>query len=310
MRLKPIQPGDIVDVVAPASASSKLELKMGVRRLRELGLVARVPKDIFAAKTSLFSNSDSKRLVQLKRAVFAPDSSLIWCVRGGYGAIRLMPEIEKWKRPATAKILLGYSDITTLHAYFNQKWKWPTLHGPLLDRLARNHLTPSEHQELFGMLYGDQSETVFNKLRPLNRAARQKRTLKSKVLGGNMTVLQSGLGTLGGLRPKGSILFFEDTGERPHRVDRMFSQFAQAGWFDQNSAVVLGHFQLHDLADKRKLWQEVIPRFAQAVKIPVLAGLPVGHDPKSQRTLPLNTPATLRLGSSPWLTVDSGIRRR
>ncbi|MGZ3723560.1 MAG: S66 peptidase family protein [Bdellovibrionales bacterium] len=309
MRLEAIQPGDIVDVVAPASACTKEELKLGIRALHALGLVPRVPKDIFA-KSLLFSNSDDKRLAQFKKAIYARDSRFIWCVRGGYGAIRLMPEIAKWKRPAHSKILLGYSDITTLHVYLNQKWKWPTLHGPLLDRLGRNALTPSEAKELFGLLYGGQSEVVFKNLKPLNKAARQKKSLRAPVLGGNMTVLQSGLGTPSSLRPRGDIIFFEDTGERPHRVDRMLAQFAQAGWFDGARAILLGQFMLNNPKDRRGLWNDVFPRFAAEMKIPVLAGMPVGHDPRAQRTLPFNTPAVLKLGVSPTLTVDSGIRAK
>jgi muramoyltetrapeptide carboxypeptidase len=307
MRLQAIQPGDIVDVVAPASACTREELKLGIKALHGLGLVPRVPKDIFA-KSLLFSNSDEKRLAQFKKAIYAADSHLIWCVRGGYGALRLMPEIQKWKRPARPKILLGYSDITTLHVYLNQQWKWPTLHGPLLDRLARNALTASERKELFGVLYGKQNEVIFKNLKPLNRAARQKKVLRGPVLGGNMAVLQSGLGTVAALRPKGDIIFFEDTGERPHRVDRMLSQFAQAGWFESARAVVLGQFMLNNAKDRRGLWNDVFPRFAAATKIPVLAGMPVGHDPRAQRTLPFNTRAELHLGPQASLIVDSGIR--
>lgn len=307
MRLDPIQPGDIVDVVAPAWASTKQELKLGIKALLALGLVPRVPKDIFG-KSALFANSDEKRLVQFKRAVYAPDSRLIWCVRGGYGAIRLVPAIEKWRRPELAKILLGYSDITTLHVLINQKWKWPTLHGPLLDRLARGAMTAREHKELFDILYGRKQEVKFNGLRPLNRAAKKSRVLNAKIVGGNMAVLQSGLGTPAALRPGKSFLFFEDTGERPHRVDRMLTQFEQAGWFRNCRAVLLGHFLLTDPHDRRLLWNDVIPRFAARMKIPVIAGLPVGHNRKAQRVLPFNTMAELHLGQSPTLLVDSGIR--
>jgi muramoyltetrapeptide carboxypeptidase len=309
MRLEAIEPGEIVDVVAPASACTREELKLGIRALREMGFKPRVPKAIFG-KSLLFSNADEKRLAQFKKAIYASDSRFIWCVRGGYGAIRLMQQIERWRKPKHAKILLGYSDITTLHVYLNQKWGWPTLHGPLLDRLGRNALTPSERKELFGLLYGKQAQVVFKNLKPMNRAARSNKTLRAPVVGGNMTVLQSGLGTASALKPKGEIIFFEDTGERPHRVDRMLTQFAQAGWFDKARAVVLGQFILQNPKDRRGLWQDVFPRFASSVKIPVLKGMPVGHDPRAQRTLPFNTEAELRLGAKATLKVDSGIRRK
>ena len=306
MRLKPLKPGAIVDVVAPASKCSVGELRGAVHALRELGLTPRVPKDLFG-KSLLFSNSDAKRLSHFKKAIYARDSRLLWCVRGGYGAIRLMPEIARWPRPRRAKILLGYSDITTLHVHLNQKWKWPTLHGPLLDRLGKDALTPLERRELLGLLFGRKSEIEFRNLKALNSAARKSRTVRGHILGGNMTVLQSGLGTSYSLKPGKFILFFEDIGERPHRVDRMLTQFQQAGWFKHCSAILLGDFILIESRDRRGLWNDVFARFAKNTNIPVVAGLPLGHNPKLQRTLPLNTFAELHLGPKPSLIVDSGI---
>lgn len=306
MRLQPIAAGAIVDVVAPASKCSVQELRGAVKALRELGLVPRVPKDLFG-KSLLFSNSDQKRLAHFKKAIYAKDSHFIWCVRGGYGAIRLMPEISRWPKPRQAKILLGYSDITTLHVFINQKWKWPTLHGPLLDRLGRGALTPLEHRELMGLLYGRQSSVEFKNLKALNSSARKRKIVRAPILGGNMTVLQSGLGTASALKPGKFMLFFEDTGERPHRVDRMLTQFHQAGWFKNCRAVLLGDFMLKENHDRRNLWNDVFARFARETGIPVVAGLPVGHNPKLQRTLPFNTSAGLYLGAKPSLIVDSGI---
>ncbi|NJL24344.1 MAG: hypothetical protein HC902_03670 [Calothrix sp. SM1_5_4] len=88
MLLEPLQNGEIVDIVAPASRCTDEELKNGLKVLRELGFVPRVPKNLFGGKTYLFANSDAERLRQLKSALYAPDSKLIWCVRGGYGALR------------------------------------------------------------------------------------------------------------------------------------------------------------------------------------------------------------------------------
>jgi len=304
--LEPVRQGDIVDVVAPASRCTNQELKSAVRSLIELGLRPRVPRRLFA-KSLLFSNTDEQRLKQLHKAIYAPDSSLIWCVRGGYGAIRLMEEVRRWPRPKTAKIFLGYSDITTLHAHFNQKWGWPTLHGPLLDRLGRDAMSVGERRQLLGMLFGKVAEAEFLKLRPLNAAARRKSVVRAPIVGGNLTVLQSGLGTPSSLRPGRHILFLEDTGERPHRVDRMLCQMEQAGLFKQVKAVLLGHFLLNDARDRRHLWTDVFERFALNAPFPVLAGLPVGHDTKKQYTLPFNTPAELVTGSKPALKVSSGI---
>lgn len=306
MRVEPVVPGDIVDVVAPASRCSDQELKAALRALKELGLVPRVPRGMFA-KSVLFANRDEVRLHQLRAALYARDSRMVWCVRGGYGALRLMPAISGWTKPARAKIFIGYSDITTLHVHLNQKWGWPTLHGPMLDRLGRGVMSAGEKRELFGMIFGGVAGAEFTRLRPLNKFAKTKRRVAGVVRGGNLAVLQSGLGTKSGLRGGKHILFLEDIGERPHRVDRMLSQLSQAGCFEGVKALVLGHFSLSDAKDRRGLWNDVIPRFASSVRFPVLAGLPVGHDPKVNYTLPFNTPAELTLGPSPALRVSSGI---
>jgi muramoyltetrapeptide carboxypeptidase len=254
----------------------------------------------------LFANTDERRLAHLRAAVYAEDSNLIWCVRGGYGSIRLLEGMARWPKPRRAKMLLGYSDVTTLHAFVNQRWGWPSLHGPMLERLGRA-VAPSERKFQLDVIFGRRAEASFGALKPLNHAARAARVIRAPILGGNAAVLQSSLGTPFALDPRGAILFLEDIGERPHRVDRMLTQFRQAGWFDRARAVVFGHFQLAAEADRRQLRRDVFPRFAAEVKIPVLGGLPVGHDPRRQLTLPLNTPAVLSLGPRGSLRVRTGL---
>ena len=300
------QPGDLVDVVAPASPCLPADLERGLAAARALGLRTRVPENFFA-KNSLFANTDQKRLAHLRAAVEAEDSNLIWCVRGGYGSIRLLEQMAKWPKPKRAKTLLGYSDITTLHAFVNQRWGWPSLHGPMLERLGRE-VAPGERRQQLDVVFGRRTEVTFPGLKPLNAAAARARTLRAPVLGGNAAVLQSSLGTPFALDPRGAILFLEDIGERPHRVDRMLTQFRQAGWFDRARAVVFGYFQVSTDEDRRQLRRDVFPRFAAEVRIPVLSGLPVGHDPRRQLTLPLNTAAELTLGPAARLRVKTGLR--
>lgn len=307
MKTQSLRPGDIVDVVAPASRCSNAELKAGIRFIESLELVPRVPHGLFGQKMPLFANTDQARLSQLKKALYSTDSKMVWCVRGGYGSLRLMPEIRKWKRPARRKIFLGYSDITTLHAHLNQVWNWPTLHGPMVERAGSGRMAARERRALLDLIFGRVDSLEFGGLDPLNARARRSGKVRGKIVGGNMAVLQSALGTSSALRPSGRILFFEDIGEAPHRVDRMLSQFAQAGWFDRARAIVFGHFLLQDARLRRDLWRDVIQRFAATVKCPVMRGLPVGHDPRVQMPLPLNTPAVLCTGQGGRLTVDSGI---
>jgi muramoyltetrapeptide carboxypeptidase len=306
----PLKRGDIVDIIAPASACSRSELQGGVRFLKKMGLVPRLSKKIFAPGAKIFAQSDAERLAQLVKALKAKDSKAIWCVRGGYGSLRLLPALAKVKRPALCKLLIGYSDITTLHVFLQAEWKWPTLHGPLLDRFGRGDNLPQETAETFGLLFGERENIVFKNLKPLNRAARKSGKIKGSVIGGNLATLQSSLGTPWQVLPSGHFVFLEDTGERPHRLDRMLAQLVQVGYFKNAKGVIFGPLLVAAARDRRLIWSDVLPRFAQSLKIPVLAGVLSGHGPV-QRPLPLLTAAELRLGPKACeLTVKAGARRR
>jgi muramoyltetrapeptide carboxypeptidase len=304
--LQPLRPGDIVDIVAPASRCTTKEFNDGVRAIKKLGLKPRYAKNIFA-KSVLFSNSDEERLDQLKRAVYAPDSKMIWCLRGGYGSLRLLPSMHQWPTPKKKKIFLGYSDITSLHNFLGQEWKWPTLHGQMVERFGGVKIGEKERKNLIDILFGHKSRVEFHKLKPLNAAARKIDRVLGPVTGGNAAVLQSHLGTPSSWRPHKGILFLEDIGERPHRVDRMLEQFRQAGWFDRTDAVVFGYFMLSDARDRRDLWNDVMPRFAKTMTIPVLSGLPVGHNWELQTPMPFRTHAELETGPKASLIVSTGI---
>lgn len=300
--------GDIVDVIAPASACRRSELNGAIKWLKAQGFQPRVPINIFSRGHATFAQTDEVRFAHLKRALLAEDSKAIWCVRGGYGALRLMPQLARIKKPKFAKIIVGYSDITTLHSYFNGAWAWPTLHGPLLDRFGRKANRTKETREVLALLRGTLEDIRFAGLSPVNSLARKKRKIRGPLVGGNIAVLQSSLGTKYAYRPQGHIVFFEDIGERPHRLDRMLTQFLQAGYFERARAVVFGSLLVNDVKDRRLIYQDVLPRFASALKIPVLTGLPCGHG-KVQRPLPLLTNAQLELGSNPKLTVYPPSRR-
>lgn len=302
-----LQWGDIVDVVAPASACKPQELRAGIRYLKSLGLVPRVAKNILKPTPLNFAQSDEVRFQQLKSALLAKDSKAIWCLRGGYGSLKLVPQLSKLKKPKHSKVLLGFSDITTLHAFLNQEWKWPTLHSPVLTRMGSEKARPIEQREVAAMLFGRKPEQVFTGLKPLNSAARLHRKIRGHVVGGNLAVLQSGLGTPWELRTKNQIIFLEDIGEKPYRVDRMLEQWSQGGAFEKAKAIVFGSFSMENARDMRLLWNDVIPRFAKKQKIPVLNGLRVGHG-NQQHTLPFLTDAELRLGSKPTLKVATGFR--
>lgn len=304
----PLREGDIVDVIAPGYRSTNTELEDGVRFLKSWGLVPRLPPRLFS-RDVLCSNSDDSRFEQLRVALFARDSKAIWCIRGGYGSIRLMSQVTRLRRPAAPpKLFIGLSDITTLHVFLNQAWGWPTVHGPLLDRLGRKAALPKYERELKRFVFGELEEISFSGLKALNAAARGRGVVRGAVSGGNLTVLQSSLGTAAEWETKGRILFFEDIGERGYRIDRILAQFEQAGMFNSAKAVIFGQFTGGREPDGSSLVPAVLRRFAETMRIPVFSGLASGHD-LIQRPLPFETPSWLKLGARGELVCSAGAAR-
>jgi muramoyltetrapeptide carboxypeptidase len=297
-----LRPGDIVDVVAPGFRCSPESLEAGIAFLRRLGLTPRAPRTIFGADL-LCANSDRVRFEHFRRALGTPDSRCVWCIRAGYGAIRIVEKLMRLAPPTHRKLFVGYSDATTLHYFLNHHWGWPTLHGPLLDRLGAGTMRGDELDELKAVLLGGQRQVQFAGLTPLNAAARRRQIVRSKVFGGNLTVLQTTLGTALQRRPR-QILFLEDVGERGYRVDRMLQHLSQAGALRNVKAVVFGAFEGGREPDGRTLVPQVLQRFAREQRFPVVMGMAAGHG-EHQRPVFFGTAAELRCGATPRLTIDT-----
>ena len=304
---QPLRPGDTVDIVAPGFACLPEALQGALEILAKWGLEPRVSREIFPKKKSkldiLCSNTDEIRLSQLKEALRAEDSRAVWCLRGGYGSLRLIPELVRMKRPhGPPKLFIGLSDISTLHVYLNQAWKWPTVHGPLLDRLGQGLVKPKYLRELKDIVMGTSREITFERLKPLNEAARRAAVVRGPVSGGNLVTLQSSLGTKAEWVTDGQILFFEEIGERGYKVDRILEHFRQIGKFSRARAIVLGDFTGGLEADGKSRVPAVLKRFAEGLEIPVVAGLQSGHA-VIQRPVPFYTPAELRTTLSGFATL-------
>ncbi len=283
--------GALVDVVAPASKCPRHEMEAGIKVLESWGLRVRISDHIFA-ENLLHSNSEQERWQQLKTALLAKDSSAVWCVRGGYGSMKLLPQLSKLRPPRHPKAFLGLSDITSLNVFLNQKWKWPVLHAPILSRVGRGDLPTSSIDELKQVLFGN-LETLNYEVQPLNASAEKTRQLQGYIIGGNWATLMAGIGTPFQLRPKGSILFLEDVGERGYRLDRFWEQLKQIGFMDQLSGIIFGDFTEGDEPDGKNLIWPVLRERAAAFKKPVYFGVPSGHG-NIQRVLPLGVKCNIQ----------------
>lgn len=298
-----LQEGDSVEVIAPASRCSEAELKSAIQSVRDLGLVPVMPEDIFGETHPLFSTSDKRRFNFLKEAINRKNTKAIWCLRGGYGAIRLLPELSKLKRPKHVKILIGLSDISTLHNFFNQKWKWPTLHGPMLGTFAERG--DEEKQEILDVLFGRVEEVRFPGLIPMNVQAKKTKKITGPVTGGNLMTVQSSQGTKNEFHAKNAIVFLEEVNERGYRVDRLLVSLQQSGYFQKAKAVVFGDFLGGNEPDGQNFVNDVLNQFAYESKIPVLKGLQSGHG-VLRRTVPFATKAVLDLGKGSLTAETNG----
>jgi muramoyltetrapeptide carboxypeptidase len=303
---QPLKVGDTVDIIAPGFSISDEQLKAAVDFVKNLGLKPRVPDDIFGPDV-ICSQTDAIRLKHLKNAFTAKDSKAIWCLRGGYGAIRIIEDFAKLKKPKINKLFIGYSDATTIHNFLNQFWHFSTLHGPLLDRLGKHTLSLEQVNEMVDVVFGNRTNIEHKNLKPLNAAARKKLKILAPVVGGNLAVTVTHLGTKFARPPKGQILFFEDIGERGYRVDRMLQQLSMAGYFRGVKAILLGEFIGCEESSGESYVPRVLERFASTQKIPVLSGIEAGHG-SLQRPLPLLTKSELFCGAEPILKMSSGAK--
>lgn len=309
MTLKALQKNDIVDVVAPGFKCTPENLEKARAYLIQKGFRPRIPDNILG-DSPIHSNVDEVRAEHLIRALEAKDSKAIWFLRGGYGSNKLLPYLKKIKKAPKPKLTIGISDITSLHSFFIDKWGWSALHGCLLDRLGQGIVPPDVEEELLNVVTGELKTVTFENLEPLNSIAKSKKVLKHEIVGGNLTVVQSHLGTANALKIKNRILMLEDIGERGYRVDRMLFHLEQAGALKECKGVIFGTFTSADEPNQQPStvpW--VLETWAQKQKFPVLRGLPCGHD-TVQRVLPVGTRATLKLNSqSATLEVPTGVKK-
>jgi muramoyltetrapeptide carboxypeptidase len=301
--LEPLLPGDTIEIIAPGSHAPINHLEKGAEVLRSWGY--NVIYDPELLKPEIFlSNSDEYRFESFKKAMNNPKSKVVWCLRGGYGSIRILPNVEKMAKPKKEKILIGLSDISSLQAVINQKWKFSCLHSALVDRFALEKLTEHNILEIKQALSDPEFKMKFSNLKSLNKAATSGKKISSSVVGGNLMVVTSTLGTPSQLKTKNKIIFLEELSERAYRVDRCLEQMKQAGLFKEAKAVVFGDFTSCDEPNKDNFIEDVLNKFSRDLKIPVFKGIENGHG-VLQRPLFFNTEAHLTCNDNTELLVYS-----
>ncbi|WP_427912150.1 LD-carboxypeptidase [Ramlibacter sp. MMS24-I3-19] len=283
-------------IYSPSSAvRDKAAVRRGIQRLRAMGHEVEIDPAAFATHMR-FAGDDDTRLEAIHRAA-ASGADIALTTRGGYGLTRLLPRI-RYKQLAKAiergTQFVGLSDFTALTSALLAETGAATWQGPAIGEDFGVETEPDEiMQACFDDLVEGQGEGTGWRL-PAAEAAATFRDVNGILWGGNLSILAALVGTPWMPRVKGGILFIEDVGEHPYRVERMLSQLLHAGVLGEQKAIVFGQFTNwkpvpHDKGYKLKT---VVDWLRTQAKAPVLTGLPFGHVP-TKVLLPVGTPVHL-----------------
>ncbi len=308
---KRLKAGDTVGVIAPASGLSKESFDKAMQNLESYGLKTKIGKSARGLKGFLAA-TDKERLDDLHWAFADKEIAGVWCLRGGYGAARLLPMIDYDLIRKNPKILIGYSDITSLHLAISNNTGLVTFHGPVASS------APSDYTKnhVLNMLMNPSAPykielSEFNKAQASNLFKTEIITsgkARGKLIGGNLSLLTALAGTPYALRDlKGKILFMEDVGEQPYRIDRMLTQLRQSVDLAQLSAIALGIFEdCNPKTEGTQSLMEVLKDRLGDLKIPVIYGLSFGHI-RDQFTLPVGIEAELDTASATMTFLETSV---
>ncbi|HUQ20879.1 MAG TPA: LD-carboxypeptidase [Gemmatimonadaceae bacterium] len=287
--IQPLREGANVALVAPSGVlTNQADVDRAFDNVRSFGWVPTLGTHL-SSKLGYLAGTDDDRLADLNTAFLDEDIAAVWCVRGGYGAMRLLAQLYYPAIRQNRKPLIGFSDVTALHCAIQRKCGLVTFHGPT----ARARLTSFSSASLRAALV-DQRDSCG--VAPEGRALRKGKT-RGRLVGGNLALITSLIGTPFAPNFDDAILIIEDINEAVYRIDRMLRQLILSGSLQRCAAIVAGDFRPpvgESRTDNRTL-DEVLTEAADHAGIPCLAGAPFGHIP-DQWTIPLGAIAELDTG--------------
>jgi muramoyltetrapeptide carboxypeptidase len=290
-RLKPraLRPGDKVGIVAPASNVKREMLQAGCDGLRRAGYEPFYFESILD-RDLYFAGSVERRARELEDMFVRDDIRAIVCARGGYGSNYLPPTLDFGKIAAHPKILVGYSDITTLLCRIADTANLVTFHGPMVAKdFAVNDGVDLESWQ--NALSGVENWRVAQDSGATPMFAGQAEGI---LYGGCLSMLVASIGTPYEIQTAGTILFIEDVAAKPFQIDRMMMQLKHAGKLKDVRGLIFGEMlDCRQSPDQDYTLQEVILRIVKDLRIPVAFGLRSGHVSRANITLPIGVRARL-----------------
>ena len=287
MRFPPLlAPGARVALLSPAGPiRGEPELDRAKANVQQLGCEPVVMPHAQAADGYL-AGSDAQRAKDLNDALADPTIDAIWCLRGGYGAMRLLDLIDYQAAARNPKPLIGFSDVTALHSAFNKLANVVTFHGPT----ARQNLSTFSTSSLeLALIRGEESCGEMPDATTLVKGS-----ARGRLVGGNLALLAALIGTPYAPDYSGAILVIEDVNEASYRIDRMLTQLRLTGALSACAGIVFGQFTEVPKEFGDEVWtvSRVLADAAKRAGVPCVAGAPMGHVDE-QWTIPLGAIAEL-----------------
>ena len=310
-----LQPGDIVGIVAPASPPPDPKaIDRIVAQVERLGFKPKLARNV-RARHGFLAGSDRERATDLM-AMFADKKVRgIICVRGGYGAARILNLLDYAVIRRNPKVLAGYSDITSLHCALMTKANLVSFHSPMLNEGLGSEKFPAFSNESFlrNVTEAKPSGSICAGYKEKTVAILRRGVVEGRLIGGNMSLLVTTIGTPYQPQFKNRILFFEDISERPYRLDRLLTHLLNAGVLQQVVGVAVGVNQdCDDAADaKAKEYKQtsadVLKERLQPLGVPVVTGLPFGHQPMNA-TIPIGVRARLDANRGDLVILEAAVK--
>ena len=288
----PLRPGDRVVLLAPSSPVPADVLEKSVKSIEFLGLVPEVYESC-RLHYGYLAGDDSARASDINRAFADSNIKGIFCLRGGYGAMRLLPLLDLDMIKKNPKVFVGYSDITALHTVFNGICGFMTFHGPMpsTDYTVHSSYTLDSLRE---NIFGCKPHRVYN---PEGKSISVLTEGKAMgvITGGNLALLAGTLGSPYEIDTKGKIIFIEDVSEEPYQIDRNLTELALAGKFSDAAGIIFGIFadcESKDASQESLTIDKIIDETVLPFGKPAIAGFHAGHI-YPQPTIPMGSLAVL-----------------
>ncbi|MFI5328542.1 MAG: LD-carboxypeptidase [Candidatus Rokuibacteriota bacterium] len=316
LRPRRLAPGQTIGMVAPSAAPNEPErIRFAIDTIESLGFKVKPGAHLFD-RDGYLAGSDAARADDLN-GMFADDGvDAIWCVRGGYGASRILPALDYALMQRKPKALIGYSDITALHVAIHRHAGLVTFHGPVAFRA----FTPYSLGELKRVLWTGETPVRLGGPPPFERAEgrvdweNRVATLvpgkaRGRLLGGNLCLMSHLCGTPYFPDLRGAILFLEDVEEAYYRIDRMLTQLWLSGALAGVAGVAFGKFTNCNPSPfflQNRPLDDILAERCRALGVPAISGIMLGHI-EDQTTLPLGCLAELDADAGTLTLLEPGV---